>query len=51
MVADAARLGPADDTTAVTAAQLRGVIERLIAAGLWAPGEPDIIIVTPGTPL
>ncbi|WTK66115.1 transposase [Streptomyces anulatus] len=44
-ILDAVRLGPADDATAVTAAQLRGVVERLIAAGQWVPGEPDIIIV------
>lgn len=45
-ILDAARLGPVDDATAVTAAQLRGVVERLIAAGQWQPGEPDIVIVT-----
>jgi hypothetical protein len=39
------RLGQADDATAVTAAQLRAVIERLIAAGHWRPGDPDIVIV------
>ncbi|MEV6212542.1 NF041680 family putative transposase [Kitasatospora sp. NPDC051914] len=42
---DAVRLGPADDATAVTAAQLREVVERLIAAGHWRPGDPDIMIV------
>jgi hypothetical protein len=42
---DAVRLGPADDATAVTAAQLRDVIARLIAAGHWKPGDPDVIIV------
>ena len=42
---DAVRLGPADDATAVTAAQLREVVERLIAAGHWRPGDPDILIV------
>src|SRR5690349_13963559 len=42
---DAVRLGPADDATAVTAAQLRDVITRLTAAGHWKPGDPDIIIV------
>ncbi|MFJ4806793.1 NF041680 family putative transposase [Streptomyces murinus] len=45
-ILDAVRLGPADDATAVTAAQLRGVVERLIAAGQWSPGEPDITVVT-----
>ena len=44
-VLDAVRLGPADDATAVTAAQLRGVIERLIMAGHWTPGDPSIVIV------
>jgi hypothetical protein len=42
---DAVRLGPADDATAVTAAQLRAVIGRLIAAGHWRPGDPDIVVV------
>jgi DDE superfamily endonuclease len=42
---DVVRLGPADDATAVTAAQLRGVIMRLIDAGRWREGDPDIIIV------
>ncbi|GGZ71245.1 NF041680 family putative transposase [Streptomyces echinoruber] len=42
---DAARLGPADDATTVTAAQLHDVIERLISAGHWRPGDPDILIV------
>ena len=42
---DAVRLGPADDATAVTAAQLREVVERLIAAGHWNPGDPQIWIV------
>jgi hypothetical protein len=45
-ILDAVRLGPADDATALTAAQLRGVIEQLIAAGQWTPGDPDITIVT-----
>ena len=44
-VLDAVRLGPADDATAVTAAQLRDVVDRLIAAGQWQPGDPDILIV------
>ncbi|PZG01722.1 NF041680 family putative transposase [Nonomuraea aridisoli] len=43
---DVVRLGPADDATAVTAAQLRGVLERLIAAGQWRSGDPDMLIVT-----
>ncbi|MGI5208619.1 NF041680 family putative transposase [Spirillospora sp. CA-108201] len=44
-VLDAVRLGPADDATAVTAAQLRQVVERLLAAGRWRDGDPDILIV------
>nr|WP_242624213.1 transposase [Micromonospora kangleipakensis] len=43
-VLDAVRLGPADDATAVTADQLRQLIDRLIRAGNW-PGDPDILIV------
>jgi hypothetical protein len=45
-VLDAVRLGPADDATAVTAEQLREVVERLIAAGQWCAGDPNILIVT-----
>src|SRR5208283_4007071 len=42
---DAVRLGPDDDLAAVTAAQVRGVIERVIAAGHWHDGDPDILVV------
>ena len=42
---DAVRLGPADDATEVTAAQVRDVVARIIAAGHWKPGDPDIIAV------
>lgn len=42
---DAVRIGPGDDETELTAAQLRGVIQRLIAAGRWRDGDPDIIVV------
>ncbi|GAA3311855.1 hypothetical protein GCM10020295_82520 [Streptomyces cinereospinus] len=45
-ILDAVRLGPVDDATAVTATQLRGVVERLIAAGQWRAGDPDIVIVS-----
>src|SRR5216684_3903531 len=44
-VLDVIRLGPADDATAVTAAQLRNVAGRLIAAGQWKAGDPEILIV------
>ena len=37
--------GPADDATEVTAAQLRDVVTRIIAAGQWKPGDPDILAV------
>src|SRR5512142_667020 len=42
---DAVRLGPADDATGVTAAQVRDVVTRIIAAGQWEPGDPDIMAV------
>jgi hypothetical protein len=42
---DAVRLGPDDDPTEVTAAQLRGVAARLTAAGRWKEGDPDIMAV------
>jgi hypothetical protein len=44
-VLDAVRLRPHDDTAAVTAGQVRGVVERLVAAGQWSAGDPDILIV------
>lgn len=44
-VLDAVRLGRADDATAVTAEQLRAVVERLVTAGHWQPGDPNIVIV------
>ncbi len=42
---DAVRLGPADDETEVTAAQVREVVGRLAAAGRWRPGDEDILVV------
>jgi len=42
---DAVRLGPEDDATEVTAAQLRDIAARLAAAGQWKPGDPDILVV------
>lgn len=42
---DAIRLGPSDDTTAVTATQLREVVTRLVHAGQWRPGDADILVV------
>lgn len=44
-VLDAVRLGPADEATAVTAAQLRDVVVRLVRAGQWRPGDADILVV------
>jgi hypothetical protein len=42
---DAVRPGPADDATAVTAAQVREVIARRAGAGHWRDGDPDILVV------
>jgi DDE superfamily endonuclease len=44
-VLDAVRLGPEDDATGVTAAQVRDVVARLAAAGHWHEGDPGILIV------
>jgi hypothetical protein len=41
---DAVRLGPEDDATAVTAAQLREAVARITAAGHWKDGDPDIAV-------
>lgn len=42
---DALRLAPGDDLAAVTAAQLREVVTRLVAVGRWRPGDPDVLVV------
>ncbi|WP_371100813.1 NF041680 family putative transposase [Streptomyces sp. PU_AKi4] len=42
---DALRLAPGDDTATVTARQLHELVERLIRAGQWQTGDPDILIV------
>lgn len=42
---DAVRLAPGTDLAAVTAAQLRDVVSRLIAAGHWRPGDPQVWVV------
>jgi hypothetical protein len=42
---DAVRLGPDDDLAAVTAAQVRDVVTRLIAAGHREDGGPDIMVI------
>ena len=45
LLPDAVRPGPGDDETEVTAAQLREVAGRLIAAGHWTDGGPPVLIV------
>jgi hypothetical protein len=42
---DAIRIRPCDDVTAVTAVQVREVVQRIIAAGHWKPGDPDIMVI------
>lgn len=42
---DAVRLAPGADVAAVTTEQVREVVERLIAAGQWQTGDPDILVV------
>jgi hypothetical protein len=44
-VLDALRLGPDDDEAEVTAAQVREVITRLIAAGHWQQGDLPILVI------
>jgi hypothetical protein len=44
-VLDAIRLGPGDDETEVTAAQLREVVARLIEAGHWHEGDLPVLVV------
>jgi hypothetical protein len=44
-VLDVARLGPLDDLTEVTAAQVRQVVDRLRQAGQWAEGDLPILVV------
>src|SRR5258706_16068998 len=44
-VLDAVRLGPHDDTAQVTAAQVRQLVGRLITAGQWQPGDPNVLLV------
>ena len=42
---DAVRLKPDDDLAAVTAAEVGGVIGRIVAAGHWHDGDPDIMLI------
>ncbi|GGG67647.1 hypothetical protein GCM10011374_34950 [Kocuria dechangensis] len=42
---DVERIGPGDDATAITAAQLRAVIDGLTRAGHHRAGDPEALIV------
>jgi len=42
---DARRLHPAEDATAVTADQLRAVVDRLQTTGHWSAGDPPMLVV------
>ena len=44
-ILDVQRLGPGDDATEVTAAQVRDIVDRLRAAGQWSSGDPEILVV------
>jgi hypothetical protein len=44
-ILDAQRLGHDDEDTAIAAAQLRTVVDQLIAAGHWKASDPEIWIV------
>lgn len=44
-VLDAVRLEPGADLAAVTAAQLCDTVVRLIAAGQWKAGDPEILVM------
>ncbi len=44
-VLDAVRLEPGADVAAVTTVQIREVVERLVAAGQWRPGDPRVLVV------
>ena len=39
------RLGPEDDPTEVTAAQIRDLVTRLEKAGQWRPGDLPVLFV------
>ncbi|WP_042365991.1 NF041680 family putative transposase, partial [Streptacidiphilus neutrinimicus] len=42
---DARRLAPGDDSASVTAQQLCELVQRLIDADQWQPGDPDVLVV------
>jgi hypothetical protein len=44
-VLDAARLEPGADVAVVTTVQIHEVVERLVAAGQWKPGDPEVLVV------
>ncbi|WP_189285829.1 transposase, partial [Actinoplanes campanulatus] len=44
-VLDVLRLAPLDDVTAVTATQVRDLVERLRDGGRWQPGDPPILVL------
>jgi hypothetical protein len=44
-VLDAVRLEPGADVAAVTTVQIREVVERLVAAGQWRPGDPEVLVI------
>ncbi|WP_224275573.1 NF041680 family putative transposase [Streptomyces sp. LS1784] len=44
-VLDAVRIGPDDDPTEVTAAQIHDLLERLRKAGQWREGDPKVLFV------
>ncbi|MEU7477762.1 NF041680 family putative transposase [Lentzea sp. NPDC042327] len=42
---DVVRLAPGEDAASVTARQIRDLVTRLIAAGHWRAGDPEILLV------
>lgn len=42
---DAVCLEPGADVAAVTTAQLRELVDRLVAADQWKPGDPEVLVV------
>ena len=44
-VLDVVRLGPHQDATLVTATQLRAMHARLVTAGHWRQGDPEVVVV------
>lgn len=49
-VLDAVRLEPGADVAAVTAVQIREVVEQPIAAGQWKSGDPKVLVVLDAGP-